>query len=359
MGIELTGSIGAGGLFNPGPDLLLSIKFTAGEKENMMTRISRRWLAAALAISMMSTASAKELRKFIAADSSKQRVAMIGEDGRTEWEYRIGPLHDLHVLPNGHVLFQTSWTEVLEVDPADGRVVWSHDSARRADNQGVRLEIHAFQRLNDGSTMIAESGPGKLVELSGEQTVLKTVALRVSKPDAHRDTRLVRKLASGNYLVCHEGDGLVREYDGAGKTVWEYKVPLFDQEPKPGHGVEAFGNQAFSAIRLKNGNTLIGTGNGHSVLEVTPAGEIVWSLRQNDLPGIQFAWITSLQVLPSGNILINNCHAGEKNPQLVEVTRAKEVVWAFHDFERFGDSLTNSQILTVNGKPITADEVVR
>ena len=132
----------------------------------------------------------------------------------------------------------------------------------------------------------------------------------------------------------------------------ENEVPLFDRKPAGGHGVEAFGNQCFSAIRLANGNTLVGTGNGHSILEVTPAKQVVWSLHQNDLPGIQLAWVTSLQVLPSGNILINNCHAGPKNPQLIEVSRDKTVVWKFLDFERFGDSLTNSQILTVDGKDI-------
>ncbi len=82
--------------------------------------------------------------------------------------------------------------------------------------------------------------------------------------------------------------------------------------------------------------TLIGTGNGHSILEVTPAKQIAWSLHQNDLPGIQLAWVTSLQVLPGGNILINNCHAGPKNPQLIEVSRDKNVVWKFLDFDRFG-----------------------
>ena len=178
------------------------------------------------------------------------------------------------------------------------------------------------------------------------------MAMKVSKPDAHRDTRLVRKLASGNYLVCHEGDGLVREYETTGRIAWEYSVPLFDRKPAAGHGVEAFGNQCFSAIRLPNGNTLVGTGNGHSILEVTPAKQIVWSLHQNDLSGIQLAWVTSLQVLPSGNILINNCHAGPANPQLIEVNREKEVVWSFRDFDRFGDSLTNSQILTVDGAAI-------
>jgi hypothetical protein len=313
------------------------------------------WIVVAALTSSQKAAAAEPTRKFIAADSSKNRIAIIDENGKTEWEHKIGGLHDLHVLPNGNVLLQTSWTEVAEINPVNNEVVWRYDAVKRPENEGKRLEIHAFQRLANGSTMVAESGPGNVNEIDNDLKVVHTMKLKVRQPDAHRDTRLVRRLNNGNTLVCHEGDGLVREYDPGGKTVWEYAVPLFDRKPAGGHGVEAFGNQAFSAIRLPNGNTLIGTGNGHSVLEVTPAEQIIWSLHQNDLPGIQLAWVTSLQVLPSGNILINNCHAGPNNPQLIEVNREKKVVWSFKDFDRFGDSLTNSQILAVDGAAVPLD----
>lgn len=283
--------------------------------------------------------------RFITADSSKGRIAIIGADGKTEWEYKIGPLHDLHVLSDGHVLFQDTWTHLVEVDPKSNKVVWEYDSARHNGNEGKPIEVHAFQRLDDGVTMIAESGVSRIIEVDRDGKLLRQIKLKVSKPDAHRDTRLVRKLDSGNYLVCHEGDGVVREYDAKGETVWEYQVPLFDKRPKGGHGVEAFGNQCFAALRLKNGNTLLSTGNGHSVLEVSPKKEIVWSLHQNDLPGIQLAWVTTLQVLPGGNIVLGNCHAGPKNPQVIEVNRDKKVVWTFRDFDRFGDATTNTQIL--------------
>lgn len=298
------------------------------------------------------TTSTAAGRSLVAADSSKKIIAIINEDGSTRWSYPVGPLHDLHVLPNGHVLFQDSWTHILEVDPQTNEIVWQYEAKQAVGNQGRRIEIHAFQRLPNGHTMVVESGRSRIIELDSGNVVQVEIPLKVSRPDAHRDTRLVRKLPNGHYLVCHEGDGLVREYGPDGQIVWDYEVPLFGRTPAAGHGVEAFGNQCFSAIRLQSGNTLIGTGNGHSVIEVTPAGQVVWSLHQNELPGIQLAWVTSLQRLPGGNILINNCHAGPENPQLIEVNRKKEVVWTFHDFDRFGDSLTNSQILTINGKKL-------
>lgn len=294
-----------------------------------------------------------QLRSFIAADSSRQRIAIISEDGSIRWEHRIGPLHDLHVLPSGNILLQLSWTHVAELNPETGKTVWEYDASHSPDNQGLRVEIHAFQRLEGGSTLIAESGSARLLTLAPDLSRQAIVPLKVARPDAHHDTRLVRSLKNGNFLVCHEAEGIVREYRPDGSTAWEYAVPLFGRERRPGHGVDAFGNQVFSALRMENGNTLIGTGNGHSVIEVTPAGQVVWSLHQNELPGIRLAWVTSLQLLPSGNILINNCHAGPKNPQLIEVTREKRVAWSFLDFERFGDALTNSQVLSVNGQAVT------
>lgn len=314
------------------------------------------WGTLAACLCSLSAAGAAEpaKRSFITADSSKARVAIIDEDGSTKWERKIGPLHDVHVLPSGNVLLQTNWTEIVEVEPASGKVVWQYDSAKQNGNEGKRIEVHAFQRLEDGSTLIAESGVSRLIEVDSQGKLLRTVALKVSKSDAHRDTRLVRKLPTGNYLVCHEGDAVVREYDANGKTVWEFDVPLFGKKPAGGHGPEAFGNQCFAALRLPSGNTLISTGNGHSVIEVTPDKMIVWELHQKDLPGITLAWVTTLQVLPSGNIVLGNCHAGPENPQIIEITRDKKVVWSFHDFDRFGDSTTNTQMLRVDGRAVTA-----
>jgi outer membrane protein assembly factor BamB len=281
-------------------------------------------------------------RRVLAADYSTHRIAIIGADGAVEWEHPIDSIHDLQLLPSGNVLFQTTWTRLVEVDPSSSEVVWEYDSAIKNGNRGKRVEVHSFQRLPSGDTMIAESGAGRIIEVDAEGNIQRRVAPKIDNPDPHRDTRLVRKLASGNYLVTHEGDGAVREYDGEGNVVWEYAVQLFGKEPRGGHGASAWGNAVFAAERLANGNTLIATGNGHSVIEVTPQKEIVWHLKQDDVPGVTLAWVTTLQPLPNGNLIIGNCHAGPKNPQIVEVTRDKQLVWQFKDFEHFGDALSNS-----------------
>lgn len=265
------------------------------------------------------------------------RVAIVAPDGSLERDVKSAGLHDASLLPNGNLLFQSSWTKVTEMDP-QGKVVWEYDSATSNGNAGVPLEVHACQRLENGLTMIAESGVGRIIEVDREGKLIHEIKLVRDRPNKHSDTRLVRRTPAGTYLVAHEADGKVREYSRDGKVIWEYEVPLFGKKPAGGHGPEAFGNHLFSVVRIPNGNTLIGTGNGHSVLEVNPKGEIVWKVEQDDLPGIKLAWVTRVERLPNGNTRFGNCHAGPNMPLSIEVDPAKKVVWTYSDFTRFGNS---------------------
>jgi hypothetical protein len=282
----------------------------------------------------------------------KGKLAILDADGKVEWEMPWGGFHDVHVLASGNLLVLDG-AKLSEIDVKARKVVWSYDSATRNGNQGKKVEVHAFQPLGDDKFMIAESGPGRIIEIDREGKIHKEIKLQVKRNDPHRDTRLVRKLESGNYLVCHEGDGAVKEYDPSGKVVWEFEVPLFDRKPAGGHGPEAWGNQTFCALRLPNQNTLISTGNGHAVLEVTPEKKIVWHLKQKDLKDITLAWVTTLEVLPNGNYVLGNCHAGKGQPQLIEIEpKSKKVVWAFDQFDRWGNDVSNTVLLKVEGKRI-------
>ena len=259
-------------------------------------------------------------RKVLVGDYSAKALALVNEKGDIEWQTPIKNIHDAAKLPNGNLLFQTDWTEIVEMTP-DHKIVWKYDAAKQNGNEGKPVEVHAFQRLANGHTMIVESGPARIIEVDADGKIHQQIALKIDSHNAHTDTRLARKLDNGNYLVAHEGDNkVVREYDGTGKVVWEYKT----------------GTKVYSAIRLKNGNTLIGTGDGHSVIEVNKEGKTVWSVEEKELPGMTLA---------NGNTLIVNCHGGEGNPQLIEVDKDKKVVWTFKDFKRFGNSLPVARII--------------
>ena len=269
-------------------------------------------------------------------------LAIVGPDGKVEWEIADGHnAHDLQILANGNILLGTNATTVVEMT-SEKKIVWTHKSKPTPDNKG-RVEIHAFQRLDDGRTMIAEAGNRRIIEVDAEDKIVKSIPLVVDHPDAHRDTRRARKLPNGHYLVCHEGDGTIREYDDAGNVVWTYKLELGDRPRTGGH--DGHGVEVFSALRKPDGNTLIAGGNNNRVFEVDPSGKVVWSVEHDELPGIELKWVTSLQLKPNGNVIFGNTHAGPKNPQLIEVDRAKKVVWTMQDFKNFGNDLASAVVI--------------
>lgn len=292
-------------------------------------------------------AESKVTHRLIAADRGK--VTILNARGEVEWEVaNPTTCHDISVLPNGNVLMPTANATIVEMTPAK-QIVWRYEAKPKAGYEGA-VEIHAFQRLRDGRTMVAESGNRRIVEVDRDGKIVREVPLTVEHPNSHRDTRLARKLDNGNYLVCHEGDGTVREYDGTGKVVWSYALDLDGRERAPGH--DGHGTEVFGAIRLPNGNTVIAGGNNNRVIEVNRAGKIVWSIGHDELPGIRLFWVTTLQRLPNGNLIVGNTHAGPDNPQLFEVTRDKKVVWTLKNWTNFGNDTAAAQILDVRGKVI-------
>ena len=106
----------------------------------------------------------------------------------------------------------------------------------------------------------------------------------------------IHQLPNGNILAAHEGEGTAHEVDPTGKVVWEYT------------GVENAGN----AQRLKNGNTLISCGTQKRVIEVTPDKRIVWEFGAGDAPDLNITWVSSIQQLKNGNLLIGNFLRGQE-----------------------------------------------
>ncbi len=274
-------------------------------------------------------------------------MVIVNAAGEVEWEAPCSHnSHDIAALANGNFLVHVAPDKVVEMTP-ERKVVWEWVARPVAPYAGA-VEIHAFQRLPDGSTMISESGNKRIIEVDAKGAIVKSVPLTVERPDSHRDTRRVRKTASGTYLVAHEGLGCVREYDSTGKVVWEYKLDLNNQPETPSH--DGHGIAVFNALRLPNGNTLIAGGNNNRVIEVSPEKKIVWSVERDELKRpdgrpIHLCWVTSLQVLPSGDIVFGNTHAGPGQPQMIQVNRQKQVVWMLDDWKAFGNDLCTGWLM--------------
>lgn len=271
---------------------------------------------------------------FACTDYSQGKVFIVDADGKAGWEYPAKSCNDLWVLPNGNLLFNTGHG-VREVT-REKKIVFDYQS---------KSEIYACQRLANGNTFIGECNAGRLLEVDPTGKIVKEIRLLPEGKDGgHAYMRNARKLANGYYLVTHYGEQVVREYDDVGKVVRE---------------ISATGGP-HSAIRLANGDTLIACGDlkgGHRVFEVDPAGQVVWEVKGDELPGISLKFMAGFHRLPNGNTVMSNWLGhGQfgKGPHLIEVTPDKKVVWTFADHKTM-KTISSVQLLDVPGDVLNGE----
>jgi hypothetical protein len=86
--------------------------------------------------------------------------------------------HDPDLLDNGHILLFDNlgrcgspggMSRVIEFDPLDGRIVWCYEGSEK---DVFCSEVRSCQqRLPNGNTLITESGPGRLLEVTPQKEV--------------------------------------------------------------------------------------------------------------------------------------------------------------------------------------------
>ena len=253
--------------------------------------------------------------------------------GKVTWKYPA-VTRDGYILPNGNLLLTLSKNKaypggaVVEVT-RDQKVVWEY--------KGTQSEVNTAVLLDNGNMMLTEAGDKpRLLEVARDGSIKVEVPLGCQISNHHLQSRMARKLPNGHYLVPQ--DKTVREYDAEGKVVWERKSP---ESP--------LDNRSFCCLRNAAGHTLISLTVGNHVIEVDPAGKIVWELRDGDLAGVQVNRATALSWLPNGNIVFSNYAARAPQPKLVEITRDKQVVWTYVDKSNQG--VHEFQLLDAEGKP--------
>lgn len=272
--------------------------------------------------------------RFACADYTQGKVFLVSPEGKVEWAYPAQSCDELWVLPNGNLLFTTGHG-VREVT-RDKQVVFQYDS---------KSEIFACQRLANGNTFVGECSAGRLLELDPAGKIVHEIRLLPEGTEGgHLYMRNARRLANGHYLVTHYGLQVVREYDPQGQVTQE---------------IPAVGGP-HSAIRLRNGHTLIACGDrpgGSRVFEADATGRTVWEVKQDDLPGIRLAFMAGLQRLPNGNTVMCNWLGHGKfgqGPHLIEVTPDKQVVWTFADHQTMR-TIASVQILDVPGDAVQGE----
>ena len=184
----------------------------------------------------------------------------------------------------------------------------------------VGAGVLGFEVMPNGNVVLAVNSTDEIVEFeagTGREIVKFRADPKNAKgetPGAHGHLRMIRKTATGTYLVCCAGASCVREYDARGKLVWEQSVPVM----------------AFDCWRRANGNTLVSHITG--VTEYTPDHREVWSFKAGELPELGLSVLCGIQELANGNLVIGTWANGELDASKAtafEITREKKLVWAW------------------------------
>jgi len=252
---------------------------------------------------------------FLYAGESHERNIFILRGGKIVWSYSDpagkGEISDAVMLSNGNILFthQFGVTEITQ----DKKVVWNYEPP-------AGHEVHTAVPIGNERVLYIQNGDPALLRVvnirigvTEKEMVLKTR----QPPSTHGQFRHMRLTSQGTLLVAHMDLNKVVEYDSSGNELWSF----------PGSGI-------WGVTPLKNGNVLITDHQG--VREVTRRGDSVWSWTPADAPGYKFSNLQEAWRLPNGNTVINNwVNEWSTKPeermgtlQAIEVTPAKQVVWA-------------------------------
>jgi len=297
------------------------------------------WLAIMCAVTVSRADDKTDVKHSFLGVGHANKAVIIGEDGAVLWRFGL-PASDGWVLPSGNVLLALYRTKkflnggVVEVDRKTKKIVFEY--------KGRQKETSTVQPLPDGTFLVAELGPQpRAVVINRQGKIVKTTPLQCQKKNFHMQTRMLRALPNGNYLAPHLLDFAVKEYDAStGKVLRTFATDERGRKKR---------DWPFTAIRLKNGNTLIACTNGNRIIEVDGRGKIVWSVTNSDLGESLFADACGAQRLPNGNTVISSYRARGKKVKLFEITRKKKVVWRYSGMSA---GFHHFQILTTNGKPL-------
>jgi hypothetical protein len=255
---------------------------------------------------------------FFYAGEARTRDMYIVRAGQVAWSYNDatgrGEISDAVLLSNSNILFAHQFGVTL-ITP-DKKVLWNY-------NAPTNCEIHTAQPIGTNHVIFIQNGPEPRLFVANLATgkMELELPLPIGNPKStHGQFRHARLTDAGTYLVAHMDLGKVAEYDETGKQVWSAAAP----------GV-------WSAVRLKNGNTLV---CGKGVREINSKGETVWQFTSADVPDYKFDSLQIATRLPNGNTLINNWvnqWNGKINPdtapvQALEITPDKKVVWALRSW---------------------------
>lgn len=211
----------------------------------------------------------------------------------------VGFAGSLQLLPNGHVLVSDEFHHVAVELARDGSWQWQFGTRGRAAPDAASLSnAKAVRQAPDGSRVVADTRNHRVM-LLGADGGMTEVAPRGS---SWSSPAFASRMQSGNLLVCDAGNRRVVELDPAGNVVWQYGQQV---------ATRRWLSFPRSVEITAPGRYLIADTANNRVVEA--AGGAVRACAGTDGAGL--FWPRCVRQLPSGHYLI----ADGRNSRILEL----------------------------------------
>jgi len=239
---------------------------------------------------------------------------------------------------NGNILISDQFNNrVIEVNPNTHKIVWHFGTGSNKPGPDTVVGVNDAQRIAD-FTLIAGTGipPGgtpdcpngcadnrvMIVDQAGAIVwQYGKAGVTGSGPNELNTPVQNTFLTNGDVLITDQGNQRVIEVDPftdkPNKIVWQY-----GRTGVAGCGADEL-NSPNSAELLANGHILIADENNNRVIEVTRAKAIVWSY--GSCTGAELSGAAFASRLPDGQTLITDSN----NHRILGVTAAKKIVFEY------------------------------
>ncbi len=266
--------------------------------------------------------------RFATVDIRKNKAMIISENNEIEWQYNINIPTDIQMLKNGNILI-AGIKDVIELN-TKGDVIWKYSSS---------TDLFSAVSLKNNEYLVGCSEEFRLIELSKNNKVIRTISTATGNKNGHMHSRHVRKFKDGTYWVALCAESLVNSYNRKGKLLQSISVRKLSEE----YGIkDSKKQQAYSIEELANGHILISAGFPAFVAETDKNGKLIWGLSAQDVPVVNFVFSGGAKRLSNGNTVICNWtghnFSGDYIP-VFEVNREKQIIWTFNDKEKLPEPL--------------------
>ena len=295
-------------------------------REIPMKYMNQIFIIAWIVGSLCRPLSAGEIKhKFLATDESRNQLLYVDEfNPANDWTIPLAGNRDITLLssdrflvsvPGGYREYKvTSGDMVKEVI-----VIKEKKELKGAGN------CWSVVRRADGKTYL---GSKKIIyELDKNDKVIREIT-----PSGGKFFRLLRMSDDGNFLFT-SGVTKVRESDNSGELLKEFDVSNVSPDTK----------KPYFAARLKNGNTLISTGYGATIIEVDKEWTLLKKIGgKGKIEGMGDTYFfAQVDKLENGNYVIahwtgHKKDSSKKAPQAIELDKDGKLVWSWHDPKRAG-----------------------